>query len=258
MNQFHSNSSLREKVDGMWEFNSYMMQSLVLLRWLGYGFLLLFFFDLIEMLYPAQLMNPVWEFETFGQLVERVPIPLMGFVLIHLGGKEVRHRRELPFLKCLSWMTLGMGLVFFLSSPLAIVDTVRITNNVKSQFTSQLELQKSEANAQVQAVKDRLEQVQTYTAFNSLVNQSDLQEQFQEIESDIQLDGVKTEMIAFVNQRVATMETEARRGFTNQRRSLLKSSIKWNLGALVSGVLFFILWRRTTWARRKPSRVIHM
>jgi hypothetical protein len=30
---------------------------------------------------------------------------------------------------------------------------------------------------------------------------------------------------------------------------LLKNSVKWNLGALVSAALFFNIWKTTSWAR---------
>ena len=36
---------------------------------------------------------------------------------------------------------------------------------------------------------------------------------------------------------------------SQDRLSLWKSSVKWNLGALVSGVLFIRIWRGTHWAR---------
>jgi len=34
-----------------------------------------------------------------------------------------------------------------------------------------------------------------------------------------------------------------------QKMGLLKNSVKWNLGALVASVLFFILWKSSRWAR---------
>ncbi|MBW4450206.1 MAG: HpsJ family protein [Spirirestis rafaelensis WJT71-NPBG6] len=50
--------------------------SMSILRSLGYGLLLLAFFDIVEMFVPPNFMNPAWEFQTFGALVERVPVPL--------------------------------------------------------------------------------------------------------------------------------------------------------------------------------------
>jgi hypothetical protein len=34
-----------------------------------------------------------------------------------------------------------------------------------------------------------------------------------------------------------------------QRLTLFKNTVKWNLGALVAGILFLQIWFRTRWAR---------
>lgn len=61
-------------------------QSIYRLRWVGYGLLLLALFDTIEVLTPPQFTNPAWEFQTIGALVERVPVPLLGLVLVFFWG----------------------------------------------------------------------------------------------------------------------------------------------------------------------------
>jgi hypothetical protein len=48
-----------------------------------------------------------------------------------------------------------------------------------------------------------------------------------------------------------TIKSQAAATQKNQRLALLKRSVKWNLGALISGVLFIILWQGTSWARHK-------
>ncbi len=54
-----------------------------LFRLVGYGLLVLALFDLIHILIPLQLMNPMWEFQTVGALVERVPVPLLqGYFIL--------------------------------------------------------------------------------------------------------------------------------------------------------------------------------
>ena len=71
------------------EFSSFifaMVDSLPIIRWIGYGLLLLALFDVIEMFIPARFMNSNWEFQTFGALVERVAVPLIGFVLVFFAG----------------------------------------------------------------------------------------------------------------------------------------------------------------------------
>ena len=58
-----------------------------ILRLLGYGLLLMAVVDLFFLLIPPQFMNPLWEFQTMGAVVERIPLTLLGIVLTFYGEK---------------------------------------------------------------------------------------------------------------------------------------------------------------------------
>jgi hypothetical protein len=73
---------------------------------LGYGLLLSAFFDIVEMFVLPNFMNPAWEFKTFGALVERVPVPLIGLVLVFFEEKNSRSKWEFPILKLLQRIAL--------------------------------------------------------------------------------------------------------------------------------------------------------
>jgi hypothetical protein len=71
-----------------------------------------------------------------------------------------------------------------------------------------------------------------------------------EIDGTEQLAQVKAklnESIAEGEQQLQAQVQEARSG---QLRTLLKRSVKWNLGALVAGCFFVSIWRGTRWARQ--------
>ena len=53
-----------------------------ILRLLGYGLLLMAVVDLFFLLIPPQFMNPLWEFQTMGAVVERIPLTLQVFVVV--------------------------------------------------------------------------------------------------------------------------------------------------------------------------------
>lgn len=57
---------------------------------IGYGLLLFFLFDIVDLFFPPRFMNPIWEFQTIGALIERVPLPLIGLVLVFYGEKNYR------------------------------------------------------------------------------------------------------------------------------------------------------------------------
>ena len=52
----------------------FLLGSINLCRWLGYGLLVLALFDVIEIFIPPKFMNHTWEFHTMEALVGRVSI----------------------------------------------------------------------------------------------------------------------------------------------------------------------------------------
>ena len=79
------------------DFSSFifgMVDSLPIIRWIGYGLLVLALFDVIEMFFPVRFMNPNWDFQTIVALLEKVAVLLIGFAFVFLvelneeGNKE--------------------------------------------------------------------------------------------------------------------------------------------------------------------------
>lgn len=82
-----------------------------LFRIAGYALLVLSLLDLIEMFVPLRFTDPAWEFQLVNNLVERVPVPLLGLVLVLVGEQSFR------IFKFLSWACLVVGLLFLLVVP---------------------------------------------------------------------------------------------------------------------------------------------
>ncbi|MBD2388528.1 HpsJ-like protein, cyanoexosortase A-associated [Cylindrospermum sp. FACHB-282] len=209
-------------------------------RLVGYGLLLLVFFDIVEIFVPPNFMNPVWEFQTMGSLVERVAVPLLSLLLIFSGKLEKRAKWERPLLAFFSWLTLLVGLLYILLIPLGVTNTVRLYNTNLEQFKREYSQQVSQANQ----VEKQLNET-TPTQLENLLKRQGRS-----------LDGrdpqeLKTQLLAQLGQAKQQIKTqgEARKSSGNLR--LLKSSVKWNLGALVSAALFITIWKRTRWARTR-------
>ena len=238
-------ASLAQVVEELSNFGNSLIQSTRLFHWLGYGLLLLAFFDLVELLYPPKFMNPAWEFQLMGQLVERVPVPLIGFALVFFGRQKAWAGWESLLLKVLSWFTLVFAVVFFLLVPLGIFNTVRLDNASAKQIKTQLE----QGQKQIQTLKDLETQVETPEQMKALLSQLANQGRAPDIQNREQVEQVKQQLSGSIDKAEADMEAQARKARSNQRQALLKSSVKWNLGALVSGALFVLLWQGTGWAR---------
>ncbi|AFY58421.1 hypothetical protein Riv7116_6064 [Rivularia sp. PCC 7116] len=238
-------ANLNQTTNDFSRFIFEMVDSLPAIRWIGYGLLILALFDVIEMFIPAKFLNPNWEFQTFGALVERVAVPLIGFAFVFIAGLNERGNKEGIILKFLSWLTLLLGIIYFITVPLGVINTARIYKQQQGQITARLNQQK----AAIEQVKKNLD-----GPINEVQMQQILAQlsggRAPELKNSEELQKAKQQLSDFVNKGESELETQVQTARTNQRINLLKKSVKWNLGALISGALFITIWRNTGWARR--------
>jgi hypothetical protein len=225
-------------VQELQEFAFSQIGSMTLLRVLGYGLLLLAVFDVVEMFVPPNFMNPVWEFQTFGALVERVPVPLIGLALIFYGELHGRSKWEVLSVKVLSWLTLLFALLFFLLIPLGVGNTVRLSNQSATQINNASQQQISQA----EQVEKQLNAATPQQIDNFLKSQG-------RSLGGKNPEEVKSQILSEVSKAKTQIKTQAQATQSTQKLNLLKNSVKWNLGALLSSALFFTIWKLTNWAR---------
>ncbi|MEL6912694.1 MAG: HpsJ family protein [Cyanobacteria bacterium J06555_3] len=214
-----------------------------ILRLVGYGLLLMALVDHFFLLIPPQLMNPLWEFQTMGAIVERIPVTLLGMVLVYYGERSDRAPIEAKILKVLSWASLFAAVVLMLMIPLNISNSFRIYNHHNASANAQFVTQKDN----IQQFKEQLEAASSKDEIGLLLQQQARQQV--NIPDSINTEKLKADIIANLqsNQDSITNQAEA---FRAQKRSLLvKRCLKWNLGALIASILFFMIWRSTSWAR---------
>ncbi|WP_323253741.1 hypothetical protein [Spirulina sp. CCNP1310] len=65
-----------------------------------------------------------------------------------------------------------------------------------------------------------------------------------------QVDALKGQLTDSVANLEANVKQQADTALKQRRMALLKNSIKWNIAALVSSLLFLSVWQLTAWARR--------
>lgn len=206
-------------------------------RLVGYGLLMLALFDLIYILVPLQLMNPIWEFQTIGGLVERVPIPLLGLMLVFYGEGTSRKKWEIILLKLLSWASLLIGFLFLLLVPLLVVNTSRLNNQVSSQVTQQLTQLQQLENQVSNGTPQDINELATRLNQGRPVDIKDPQQ-------------LKSRLLSEITKAKNTIQPQTTAALADRRLALLKNAAKWLLGSLVSGVLFIYMWNTTRWARR--------
>jgi hypothetical protein len=209
-----------------------------ILRSLGYGLLLLALFDWVEIFVPPNFMNPAWEFQTIGALVERVPVMLIGLAMIFYGEIQDRSRWQFPILKLLSWLTLLCALLFLLMIPLAIGNTVRLNK----QSVEQINTASTQQITKAKQIEEQLNQA-TPQQIENLLKQRGATTAGKNPQQ------IKEELLSQVSQAQSQIKNQAKTTQSNQGLNLIKTSVKWNLGALVTAALFFTIWKATRWVR---------
>lgn len=215
------------------------IQSVSLFRLVGYGLLLLALLDFGATVFPPRFTDPAWELQTIGTLVDRMPVPLLGFILVFFGKAEARRKSETKLLGSLSWVALLVGVLLLLMIPLGISDFLRINKQTNTQIQEQSTQQINRLNQ----LEKQINQA-TGTQLQNFAARLNRQSSGQDPET------LRTQLLSEANKAEATIRTQAKATQTSRRNSLLKNIVKWELGALISAVLCIYIWRATRWARR--------
>lgn len=213
----------------------------LLIPLLGYSLLLLAFFDYVYIVYPPQFTNPLWELQTIGALVEHVVAPLLGLFFVFYRHEGPINTWERKILGLLSWVSLLLGLLYLLMLPLGIIDTWRIYQYNNIQVSAQL----SQQSQQLQPIKQKLNQAKTDEQIEKLL--ASLTPQTSPKIKSPQTS--KDQLLTQISQAERNIKVQADNVRDSQRQTLLKNSVKWNLGALVVGTLFIWIWHFTDWTR---------
>ena len=219
-------------------------QTFSLIRGFGYCSLLFFLLDFSTIVLPPKFTDPAWELNVYGQVVERVPLLLLSFPLIFLGEYSARAKWERISTKIISWLSIAVAIVFLLAVPLGIVNTFRVQGLRQEELITNVARQ----NAPAQAVADRLTNAKTDAEVRNVLRLLNPQQQAaiariskpQEIKEQLLKD-----IGSSISQNQAQSELVKRRIIT----TLWKSSVKWTIVSLISGLFLLYVWNQSKWAR---------
>jgi hypothetical protein len=209
-------------------------------RLIGYFFLILTFFDLVETFYPPSIKDPNWLIQVMGLLVERSFAPLIGMVLVFWGAAEFRGTWERPIVSLISWLTLLVSLLYLLLIPLGISSGIRIDK----QNTAQAMTQYRQGTAQINEVKNQLN-LASEKDLNGLLENLKKQNQYQ-INT---VEDLRTKLPDQLDKALENLAAQTVSVQKEQKKKLLKSLFKWCVGALLLATAFLLTWRSTKWAR---------
>lgn len=214
-----------------------------ILRLVGYGLLVMAGIDVLFLLIPPQLMNPLWEFQTIGAIVERIPVTLLGMVLVYYGEKCDRAPIETIILKGLSWLSLVAAILLILTIPLNISNSFRIYHQQNANTNSQVVSQKDT----IQQFKEQVKAANSKDEIGAILQQQGQQKV--NIPDSVNPEKLRQDILTNLQNSQDKISSQAKSFRAEKRSLLLKKCLKWNLGALIASILFFLIWKSTGWAR---------
>jgi hypothetical protein len=185
-------------------------------RGIGYALLAVALLDMIVIFFPPRFLDAAWELQLVGQLVERMPIPLLGIAFVLYG-------------------LLIIAILYLLLVPLGLRSAWDINTENNRQLTTQYELQTRQVKERKRQLKEASAQNMD-DAFAILAKQGKLGDikSAQELKTRIFSEIIKAET-ELKNSSAATRD--------QVRSNLVSKAAKWNLSALVSAVIYAFMWR---------------
>ncbi|MBD2214895.1 hypothetical protein H6G27_34380 [Nostoc linckia FACHB-104] len=218
-------------------------RSFGLLRFLGYALLIFSVIDYLGILLPPRLTDPNWEFQAIAQMVDHVWSILLGLTFIFLYNQtSIIKPKQLSILKFFSWVALPIGIVYLLMLPLGINNSLTLYKNINNQFTNQ----QAQQQEQVQKVTEKLNATNSPQELNNLAKALNLPNVGEASESPQDLKNKISQQIQTSSQNAVTVANTAKR---EQIKDLIKTAVRINLGAIISGICLITLWRMTHWTR---------
>lgn len=221
--------SINEEIEAY----SYKMVSL-----LGYVLIGLILFEYLNFLVPPKFFNPTWELNTIGKIVDTIWILLLGLVMVFFRVNKSRVKQgELKVMSWLSWGALVMAIVCFLSAPLMASNALRLDRSNKTQISSQIANYNDGAENILGRAENASEaQIQQFLQQNNLLDSENP-------------DSIKTQFNNVIEQRKQASVSQLNQQLKSSRLSLLKKTVKYCIGAIVSGIAFIAIWRHSQWTR---------
>lgn len=212
--------------------------STFVLRIAGYALLLLTLVDTLAILIPPQLLDPAWELETIGSLVERSPVPLIGFALVASGGRRFRQSLDRFCFQGIPTLAIIIGLIYCLMIPLGIFDSLRLG---KQNQTTSATLVKQAAD-----IKNLEQRLSAAPAAEVAEWAQKFQPQLAEGQDQ---ETVKAGVLGQLKSNLISLQAQINRA-SGQPAQLRKQTIKWLVGALIAGLSFLYIGNT---ARKFPN-----
>ncbi|MDJ0724335.1 MAG: HpsJ family protein [Prochloraceae cyanobacterium] len=206
----------------------------------GYVFVILTLLDLGYLLIHPQFFNPQWEMRTIGKAIETVWAILLGFLLIfHLPETTSIKPQKFKQLSRLSWLAFAIGIIYLLMIPMLGNNARIIAKNNRAQS--------------IQLIERKTLQFKQFEQKLSGTSNANLAQFLQFKESDKMTikspEKLRKKLIKDVRGKREKIENQLKKQLLIKQKNLIKVTLKWTIGAIISGVSFIMMWKWTKWIR---------
>ena len=228
--------------------NEQHILTISILRVVGYGLLMMAVVDLMNLLIPLKLMNPNWEFQTIGSIIERIPVTFLGIVFVFYEDTNYRTPIEKILLKIISWSCLVFAILLILIIPLNISNAFRIYRTYNANLNYQVV-------PRLEIIEDFQEQIESADSQENIAKI--LQKQASTkivLPESLDINDFKNNITDNLQKESDSLKSKAQSERSKKRYQILRKVIKYNLGALIAIFLLIFVWKNTFWARTDYSR----
>lgn len=210
----------------------------------GYGLLVLFALDMAQVFAAYRPFRPEEDQTLILQVIERIAVPLVAYVLIFWSEPGAANRFEMRVRKLLSMASLGFVLVCASLAVMAVHSGLRLS----AQAGAAVEREERERTAGLERLAGDL----------PLMSPEHVQITYRELvrrgagvpQKNLSPEEMRQKIIIAVPQALETSRAAAAQAAAQARRLQFLVSAKYCIGGLISAVLFLFVWEATASARR--------
>lgn len=209
------------------------------IRIVGYGLLIMSLLDVTGILLRLQAINGPILFQTAGAILERIPVPILGFFLVLWGGTNLQPSLERSLVQILRWVSLLCGIAVLFTVPLILSTSLQLNAQINPTLTAQAKQQKQQLQSLEKQVSiaSTQELDQLRQGWNQQPNQPDIETP----------DAFKSAVLKDINQRRQSLQFQLNATEKGRRMDLMTNTVKWIITAIVGGFSLLYLWYLNGW-----------
>jgi amino acid transporter len=234
---------LTKEIQNLQIANASILSSIPIIHTLGYGLILLTTINSLSIAIPVNFFDSFWILSTLEQIIEQIPLALLGLILIFFGKNLYRDRLERKILKLLHSFALWLGVLLLFFIPLSIFNNVLINEWTQEK----LALQVAKKMLKIEQIKEELNAIESESDLNGFVNLSLKDLLASSTAASERLDIKKYRIANHIEKESAKIADYSQQVSHDNAMRLTKHNIKSTLSFLVAGFLLIAIWRNSKW-----------